>query len=259
MMTTTMMIKKSKQKGGVRFSQKKHSEKSMPSCFFLLPLCSIHFLQLDNKITPNRMRELPPSTPHRALPNILFANTFDKYLKRISFAVDREILNFSSLCLLKYFINGYGTSSTVCFALSLTFNAVLVRFSLGGFTSFYGFCVKHSEVSGSSEMHRKAFWGLRSARSLSLTTWPNPKSISIPKHRTYSGRIRNQLAIKMSNWRHSQSEKCVSGALDWWERKNRGEKITKATLKAWTHPDSLPSLSGDGMKAKHFVKASLLR
>lgn len=160
MMTTTMMIKKSKQKGGVRFSQKKAQWKIHAKLFFLLPLCSIHFLQLDNKITPNRMRKLPPlppSTPHRALPNILFANTFDKYLKRIFFAVDREILNFSSLCLLKYFINGYGTSSTVCFALSLTFNAVLVRFSLGGFTSFYGFCVKHSEVSGSSEMHRKAF------------------------------------------------------------------------------------------------------
>lgn len=87
-----------RKKGGVR-STKKHTEKkmekSMPSyAAVFLPLCATYFLQVDNKITPNRGKKafslsrshLPP---FRNLH--LSSNTFDKYLKRIP--VCREILN----------------------------------------------------------------------------------------------------------------------------------------------------------------------
>jgi hypothetical protein len=100
MMMTTMM--KKRKKGGVRFTKKAHRkmEKSMPSyAAVFLPLCATYFLQVDNKITPNRGgKALPLSRPPLLH---LSPNTFDKYLKRIP--VCREILNSY---LLKYFING---------------------------------------------------------------------------------------------------------------------------------------------------------
>lgn len=78
----------------------------------------------------------------------------------------------------------------------------------------------------------------------------------IDKHRTYSGRIRNQLAIKMSNWRHTQSEKCVSGVLDWWERKNRTNgKDNKSFFKSLDPPQSpLPRFRAMGWKRSTLSK-----
>lgn len=62
----------------------------MPSyAAVFLPLCATYFLQVDNKITPNRGKSFALS--HLPSPTFLSSNTYDKYLKRIP--VCREILN----------------------------------------------------------------------------------------------------------------------------------------------------------------------
>ena len=62
----------------------------MPSyAAVFLPLCATYFLQVDNKITPNRGKRFALS--HYLSPTFLFSNKYDKYLKRI--LVCCEILN----------------------------------------------------------------------------------------------------------------------------------------------------------------------